>query len=54
VVDKWQWLLDPLKGYSVSGANQLLIVVEEFAYRFLIDNIWHKQVCCEFDGKSHQ
>jgi len=29
---------------GVSGVYQLLIVVEELADPFLIDNIWHKQV----------
>jgi len=29
---------------GVSGVYQLLIVVGELAERFLIDNIWHKQV----------
>jgi hypothetical protein len=29
---------------GVRGVYELLIVVEELAGRFLIDNIWHKQV----------
>jgi len=32
VVDKWQWLLDPIKGYSVIGVYQLLTIVEELAH----------------------
>jgi len=44
VVDKWQWLLDLVKGYSVISVYQLLTIVEELAHQFFIDNIWHKQV----------
>jgi len=43
-IDRWKWLLDPVHGYTVKGAYQLLTSVDEPPARGLFDNVWHKHV----------
>jgi hypothetical protein len=40
-LDRWRWLLDPVNGYSVSGAYHFLTAAEAPIDRDSIDNIWH-------------
>jgi hypothetical protein len=42
VLDKLRSLLDPIKGYSVSGVYHFLTTAEEPIDRGSIDNILHK------------
>lgn len=42
--DRWSWLLDSVKGYSVSGAYHYLTDADAPSDKDSIDNIWHKQV----------
>ncbi|MCI32173.1 cysteine-rich receptor-like protein kinase [Trifolium medium] len=40
----WLWRLDPVKGYSVRGAYQLLTSHPSDSLDAAADLIWHKQV----------
>jgi hypothetical protein len=40
----WQWQLDPVHAYSVSGAYQLLTTQHNVTLAAAEDLIWHKQV----------
>jgi len=40
VSDNWKWLLDPIKGYSVSGAYHLFMDAEGHLARGPKDDIW--------------
>ena len=42
--DYWKWLLDPIHGYSVSGAYHYLPVPNEPIERGSIIDVWHKHV----------
>ncbi|AET00129.1 transmembrane protein, putative [Medicago truncatula] len=44
VSDGWKWLLDLIKGYSVSGVSQLFMVADEPPDQGAIDDIWLRQV----------
>ena len=44
VLDNWKWLLDHIKGYSVSWVYHLLTAAENPTDKGLVDNVWHKQV----------
>jgi len=43
VLDRWKWLLDLVKGYSVNDAYHFFTAHEEHG-DFLMDNMWHKHV----------
>ncbi|MCI27557.1 cysteine-rich receptor-like protein kinase, partial [Trifolium medium] len=42
--DLWQWRPDPISGYSVRGAYQILTSQPLVAVDEIDDLIWHKQV----------
>jgi len=42
VVDRWQWRLDLVKKYSVSGVYHFFVTVESPVKSFVMVNIWHK------------
>ncbi|MCI64586.1 heat-shock protein, partial [Trifolium medium] len=42
--DMWLWRLDPVRGYSVRGAYQLLTSLPFDSLDAAADLIWHKQV----------
>ncbi|MCI37386.1 cysteine-rich receptor-like protein kinase, partial [Trifolium medium] len=42
--DKWQWHLDPDRGYPVRGAYQLLTSQESVTLDAVEYLLWHKQV----------
>jgi len=44
VTDSWRWLLDPIGGYSVRGAYQLLTSQDNAHVETAADLIWNKQV----------
>ncbi|KAK2430956.1 hypothetical protein QL285_029238 [Trifolium repens] len=44
VPDRWQWRLDPVLGYSVRGAYQLLTSQDSVTLGEAEDLIWHRQV----------
>jgi len=44
IVDQWCWQLDPVDGYSVRGAYQLLIGREPSHFIVVLDLIWNKDV----------
>ncbi|MCH92691.1 cysteine-rich receptor-like protein kinase, partial [Trifolium medium] len=43
-LDLWQWQPDPIKGYSVQGAYQLLTSQQSVSLDAAADLIWHKHV----------
>jgi len=43
-MDRWKWVLDPVHGYTVKGAYQLLTSVNEPHAWGFVNDIWHKQV----------
>ncbi|XP_045791555.1 uncharacterized protein LOC123886266 [Trifolium pratense] len=44
-IDRWEWRSDPVTGYSVRGAYQLLITSHTSVTTDVADNlIWHSQV----------
>jgi len=44
VNDRWQWLLDPTRGYSVRGTYHFLTASDEVLDRGCILNVWHRLV----------
>ncbi|MCI44578.1 heat-shock protein, partial [Trifolium medium] len=42
--DSWQWRPDPIRGYSVRGAYQILTSHPPVPVDDVDDLIWHKQV----------
>lgn len=44
VSDTWMWLPDPIGGYSVRGAYDLLTVFDNPSVDSALDLVWHRQV----------
>jgi hypothetical protein len=42
--DRWQWRLDPVSGYSVRDAYQLLTTQDSVTLGAAKDLLWHRQV----------
>jgi len=44
VLDHWKWLLDPIKGFSVTDVYHLFTTSDQINERVNTVNIWHKHV----------
>ncbi|XP_024628914.1 uncharacterized protein [Medicago truncatula] len=44
VCDTWQWLLDPVHGYTVRGVYRFLTTTSNMVDRSLVDDVWKKHV----------
>jgi hypothetical protein len=44
LVDRWQWMLDPINGYSVKGTYTYLTTPNVPSERGRFDDLWKKQV----------
>jgi len=42
--DNWQWNLDLVVGYSVSGTYQLLVNLVPHSHSLVSDLIWYKDI----------
>lgn len=41
---RWRWLLEPIHGYSVSGAYHFLTTSDTHLPIGVVHDVWHKQV----------
>jgi hypothetical protein len=44
IIDRWRWVLDPIKGYSVKGTYQYLTSADTSVERAISDMVWLKHV----------